>query len=60
VNEDYSFETLIQEIARYLEAVELFRTAGYEPAWRPEIQTGESSLARMLAAYNQPAPQPAT
>jgi hypothetical protein len=28
---------LIDEIARYLSAVELFRAAGCEPTWRPEL-----------------------
>ena len=29
-------EDLIEEIARYLAAVELFRSVGCEPTWRPE------------------------
>ena len=29
-------EDLIEEIARYLAAVELFRSVGCEPSWRPE------------------------
>jgi hypothetical protein len=28
--------TLVDEITRYLEAVELFRSLGHEPHWRPE------------------------
>jgi hypothetical protein len=27
---------LVEEIDRYLAAVDLFRTLGYEPTWRPE------------------------
>ena len=27
-------ESLIEEIERYLEAVELFRALGYEPTWK--------------------------
>jgi hypothetical protein len=29
-------EDLIEEIVRYLAAVELFRSVGCEPSWRPE------------------------
>lgn len=30
-------QDLIDEIERYLAAVELFRGLGCEPAWRPEV-----------------------
>jgi hypothetical protein len=29
-------EQLLDEIGRYLRAVDLFRAAGCEPSWRPE------------------------
>jgi hypothetical protein len=29
-------EDLIEEISRYLAAIELFRSVGCEPSWRPE------------------------
>ena len=28
--------TLMEEIGRYLAVVELFRSMGHEPSWRPE------------------------
>jgi hypothetical protein len=38
MNEDHDIdtETLLDEIARYLAVVELFRTADAEPSWHPE------------------------
>jgi hypothetical protein len=30
-------EALVEEIARYLAAVQAFRTEGCEPTWRPEV-----------------------
>jgi hypothetical protein len=47
-------ETLIREIARYLAAIELFRVAGYEPAWRPELESSDP-LVLQLGAYGQTA-----
>jgi hypothetical protein len=32
----YELESFLEEIRRYLEAVELFRREGYEPGWRHE------------------------
>lgn len=33
---DIDTEALVDEIERYLAAVDTFRAAGCEPAWRPE------------------------
>ena len=39
-------EALIVEITRYLAAVEVFRAAGCEPGWRPELAfTGSLSVS---------------
>jgi hypothetical protein len=38
---------LLEEIGRYLAAVDLFRAAGCEPTWRPERPAG---VSRALAA----------
>ena len=35
---------LIEEIDRYLAAVDLFRSENCEPTWRPEIQADVSML----------------
>jgi hypothetical protein len=35
----FDIESLIQEIGRYLAAVEAFRREGHEPAWRAEPRT---------------------
>ena len=37
MNEPTDPNALIDEIARYLAVVELFRAAGCEPTWRPEL-----------------------
>ena len=37
-------EVLLAEIQAYLEAVDLFRRAGYEPLWLPERRTGSTAL----------------
>lgn len=34
---DTSTEGLVEEIARYLAAVDVFRAANCEPTWRPEL-----------------------
>lgn len=34
---DTNTEGLVDEIARYLAAVDVFRAEGREPFWRPEI-----------------------
>jgi len=31
---------LVDEVARYLAGVDLFRALGYEPTWRPEVAPG--------------------
>lgn len=33
---EHEHTDLIEEITRYLDAVELFRSVGCEPSWRPE------------------------
>jgi len=39
-------EALILEVLRYLAAVEVFRAAGCDPAWRPELAfTGTPSVS---------------
>jgi hypothetical protein len=39
--------TLVDEIRRYLEAVELFRSLGHEPHWRPETVRPASAPAAL-------------
>ena len=34
-------DDLIDEVRRYLTAIEVFRTAGYEPHWQPESKGGK-------------------
>ena len=41
-------EALLEEIGRYLAAVDLFRALDSEPAWRPEVTRA--------SAPNEPAP----
>ena len=36
---------LVREIARYLAAVEAFRSAGHEPTWSPECAGSAKSSA---------------
>jgi hypothetical protein len=36
---DTSTDGLVDEITRYLAAVDIFRAEGREPIWRPEIAT---------------------
>jgi hypothetical protein len=47
-------EDLIEEIARYLATVDLFRSVGCEPSWRPESTrlpaTDEPRLATIATA----------
>lgn len=47
-------EALIVEIRRYLAAVEVFRAAGCEPAWRPELEGSDPVIVR-IGAYGQTA-----
>ena len=44
-------EKLIEEIARYLETVEVFRAERCEPTWQPERWPARESLALRIAAY---------
>jgi hypothetical protein len=39
--------TPVDEIRRYLEAVELFRSLGHEPQWRPETVLDEPARAAL-------------
>ena len=39
-------EALADEIDRYLAAVELFRSLGCGPYWRPEIPSPQASVSR--------------
>ena len=50
---------LLQEIARYLAAVDVFRAESCEPTWRPELIPDASLLTERLARYEQQSPQPA-
>ena len=43
---DTSTEDLVDEIGRYLAAVDVFRAEGREPIWRPEIVTAPMPEAR--------------
>ncbi len=40
---DTDTKTLIDEITRYLAAVDVFRAAGCEPSWRPEASAAVSA-----------------
>jgi hypothetical protein len=40
---------LVEEIDRYLAAVELFRAEDCEPSWRPEAADAVVSLERFLS-----------
>jgi hypothetical protein len=42
-------EALIEEIARYLNAVDLFRAEDCEPSWRPEHPPEVVRLERFLS-----------
>lgn len=46
---DIKAEELLDEIARYLSAVDLFRAMGHEPSWRPEVADPAVSLERFLS-----------
>ena len=59
MNEDFSIESLLQEVARYLSAVETFRAEECEPTWRPEPSSNASPIVLRLAAYEKPASQTA-
>jgi hypothetical protein len=43
---DTSTDGLIDEIARYLAAVDVFRAEGREPSWRPEHRPDAARLER--------------
>ncbi|HEU5206611.1 MAG TPA: hypothetical protein VFT94_03275 [Gaiellaceae bacterium] len=51
---EHEHTDLIEEITRYLDAVELFRSVGCEPSWRPEptrlAATDEAQLATIATA----------
>lgn len=51
----YLREALTREIARYLAAVDLFRSEHCEPKWLPE-----SSLCQTVLACTQASTEPAT
>jgi hypothetical protein len=59
MNELFPMDELLQEIARYLAAVDVFRDESCEPTWRPEVTRADAALAERLAASMQPTPQPA-
>ena len=42
-------ETLMDEVRRYLAAVDVFRAQGREPSWRPEVAEPAVSLERFLS-----------
>jgi hypothetical protein len=42
-------QTLMEEVDRYLVAVDLFRSMGHEPTWRPEVLDPAVSLERFLS-----------
>jgi hypothetical protein len=47
-------QKLIEEIGRYLAAVDLFRAESCEPTWRPELH--QDAPARSVAALSQRLP----
>jgi hypothetical protein len=42
-------QELMEEIGRYLAAVDLFRYLGAEPSWRPEVADPAVALERFLS-----------
>ena len=40
---DEDTDRLLDQIVRYLAAVDLFRAEGYEPSWRPEVVTSPAT-----------------
>ena len=59
MNEGFALQPLIQEIERYLAAVETFRAEECEPTWQPEPERSGSPTIVRLAAFAKPASQPA-
>jgi len=55
---DFSRRELIDEVRRYLEAVDAFRAEGQEPHWRPErpIVTDEAAPRRRIPLSAPPIP----
>lgn len=47
-------EALVEEVDRYLAAVDLFRAESCEPTWRPELH--QDAPARSVAALSQRLP----
>ena len=45
----FDIEKLMEEINRYLTAVDLFRASGCEPKWRLESAASTDSLERSLS-----------
>jgi hypothetical protein len=45
---------LMEEIDRYLAAVELFRSHGCEPTWRPEVAADSTRSATLAISRRQP------
>ena len=42
-------EALVEEVDRYLAAVDLFRAVDCEPTWRPEVAEPAASLEQFLS-----------
>jgi hypothetical protein len=42
-------KTLMEEVGRYLAAIDLFRSLDSEPSWRPEVSDPVVSLERTLS-----------
>jgi hypothetical protein len=45
LQEPIALRTLIEEVERYLAAVDAFRRLGCEPTWRPEPMQAVTSLS---------------
>jgi hypothetical protein len=46
-------DKLVEEIDRYLTAIDLFRALGCEPTWRPESHAEAVSLERSLRGHQE-------
>lgn len=51
---DTSTEELVEEIARYLGAIDAFRADGCEPTWRPELPSDASVQLPAVAVKTLP------
>jgi len=51
---DIDAESLVEEIARYLGAIDAYRAAGCEPTWRRELPSDASAPLPAVASKTLP------